>query len=156
VRDLNGYVLRFAGQLVGEGGAGSPPGEVRIESRPPTPEELAALSREVGWEGGFRVPPAAAVAGAVALVDDAPIGCAVATTDSAGFYHVRDVMVVPSWQRRRVGSALMETLIDQLDSVAPSGALSALFTGLHLEVFYSRFGFRAAGSGLLGMTRTIP
>jgi predicted N-acetyltransferase YhbS len=77
------------------------------------------------------------------------------TSDNAGFYYVRDVLVHPDWQRRRVGTALVERLMEVLRAEAPDGSLVGLFTGDHLHDYYARFGFRGPASGLHGMTLII-
>ena len=160
VRDLNGYRLRFAGQ----GGAQEPsrelPEQVRVESRLPTWPEMEALIYAVGWEPhtNFATAPRVlevALFGAVAMADGQAVGCALLTGDGAGFYYVRDVMVHPDWQRRHIGSALMQTLMAQVGAHAPSGALVGLFTGGGLHDFYARFGFHGPNNGLYGMTQVI-
>ena len=89
-----------------------------------------------------------ALFGAVAVVEGQVVGCALVTSDGAGFHHVRDVMVHPHWQRRGIGTALMQAVMEHLRAHAPDGALVGLFTGDHLHDFYARFDFRGPGSGL--------
>lgn len=160
VRDLNGYRLRLAGGAASPDSLGGLPPSLRIESRLPTWPEMKALIRAVGWEDAATPDAAprvlrAALFGAVAIADEQTVGCAFLTTDNAGFYYVRDVMVHPDWQRRSIGTALMQTLMDYLHAHAPKGALVGLFTGSDLHGFYARFGFRGPDGGLYGMTQVI-
>jgi GNAT superfamily N-acetyltransferase/uncharacterized glyoxalase superfamily protein PhnB len=160
VRDLNGYRLRFAGSGGEREASHTMPADMRIESRLPTWPEMRALIDAVGWArpaGPETVPPVlkAALYGAVAVVDGQTVGCALLTGDSAGFYYVRDVIVHPDWQGRRIGTALMQALMEYLRAHAPEDALAGLFTGPDLHPFYAQFGFRGPNSGLYGMTRNL-
>jgi GNAT superfamily N-acetyltransferase len=156
VRDLNGYRLRFAEPGAGRKASSDLPAEVRLESRVPTRTEMVALIRAVGWERDTNAETAprvleAALFGTVAVVDGQAIGCAFLTGDNAGFFYVRDVIVHPDWQRRHIGTALM----DYARTHAPKGALVGLYTGTNLHEFYARFGFRGTNNGLYGMTQVI-
>lgn len=160
VRDLNGYRLRFAGSGSLREDSRSLPVEVRVEPRLPTWLEMATLMDAVGWARPANpetAPPVlkAALYGAVAVVEEQTVGCAFLTGDNAGFYYVRDVIVHPDWQGRRIGTALMQTLMEYLHAHAPEDALVGLFTGPDLHPFYAQFGFRGPNSGLYGMTQVL-
>ena len=68
-------------------------------------------------------------------------GCALLLGDHASFYYVKDVMVRPDWQGKRVGTVLMQALTDWLEKNAANNALVGLITGEALESFYQQFGF---------------
>ncbi len=158
MRDRNGYRLRFAGSG-SEKAAGALPAELRIEPRLPTWPEMEALIRAVGWARG-NTPEAprvlkAAIFGAVAVVEGQTVGCAFLTSDHAGFYYVRDVMVHPDWQRRGIGTALMRAVVEHLRTLGDEEAQVGLFTGPHLHPFYAQFGFRGPKSGRYGMAREL-
>jgi GNAT superfamily N-acetyltransferase/uncharacterized glyoxalase superfamily protein PhnB len=160
VRDLNGYRLRFAGIGGAQKASGDLPEEAHLEIRLPTWPEMESLIHAVGWEraANFETAPRVletALFGAVAVVAGQAVGCALLTGDHAGFYYVRDVMVHPDWQRRHIGTALMQTLMDYLHTHAPEGALVGLYTGADLHDFYARFGFRGPNNGLYGMTQVL-
>jgi GNAT superfamily N-acetyltransferase/uncharacterized glyoxalase superfamily protein PhnB len=160
VRDLNGYRLRFAGVSGAPGESVSLPPDVRIELRLPTSPEMRRLIDSVGWadpRDPDTVPRVlqAALIGVVAVVAGATVGCAFLTTDACGFYYVRDVIVHPDWQRKRIGTALMHALMAHARERVPPGALIGLFTGENLHEFYAQFGFRGPNSGLYGMTMEI-
>jgi len=65
------------------------------------------------------------------------------------------VIVHPDWQGRRIGTALMQALMDYLRACGPEDALVGLFTGGDLHAFYAPFGFRGPGSGLHGMMKPL-
>ena len=160
VRDINGYHLRFAGQGGVQEASRDLTAHARLESRLPTWPEMESLIHAVGWAEltNFETAPRVletALFGVVATVEEQTIGCALLTSDNAGFYYVRDVMVHPDWQRQHIGAALMQTLMDTLRAHAPTGALVGLFTGDSLHDFYARVGFRGPNNGLYGMTQRI-
>lgn len=150
VRDLNGYRLRFTGAVTRGGPKPPLPDDFRVEAAPPSPEEFAALRESVGWNSEMQVLGAALFA-VTARVGERAIGCAFVTTDGAGFYYVRDVIVHPDWQRQGVGKRLMSAVADYLKTTPPN-SLAALFTGSNLVEFYGEFGFRGSQYGLHGMT----
>jgi GNAT superfamily N-acetyltransferase/uncharacterized glyoxalase superfamily protein PhnB len=160
VRDPDGYRLRFAGSGGARSASRALPAGVRIEPRSPTWPEMEALIDAVGWarptdpETAPRVLETA-LSSVVAVVDGQTVGCAFLTGDNAGFYYVRDVIVHPDWQGRRIGTALMQALMEYLRVHGPEGALVGLFTGPDLHEFYAQFGFRGPKSGLYGMTRVV-
>jgi GNAT superfamily N-acetyltransferase len=153
VRDPNGYRLRFAGHEGARPASPEQRGEVEIESRLPTGAEMEALTRAVGW--GEWTDLDAVIHGKVAVAEGRVVGCALLTTDHAGYYQVRDVMVSPEWQGRGVGSKLMRAMMDHLRSRVSGRALVGLYTGAHLHEFYARFGFQGPDQGLYGMTQVI-
>lgn len=160
VRDPDGYLLRFAGSGDDRNATSAPPAEVRIETRLPTWPEMEHLIHSVGWadEKNPEVAPRVletALYSVVAVAEEKTVGCAFLTSDNAGFYYVRDVIVHPDWQGRRVGTALMEALMEYLHAHGPDRALVGLFTGTRLHGFYAQFGFRGPESGLYGMTQML-
>ena len=71
--------------------------------------------------------------------DGQPVGMARVTGDGRNFT-IWDVIVRPSHQGQKIGSALMESALAELRrSGAPAGAFVGLFTGK--PEFYQRLGF---------------
>jgi uncharacterized glyoxalase superfamily protein PhnB/N-acetylglutamate synthase-like GNAT family acetyltransferase len=142
VRDPNGYYLRFAGQIgYTPKGTGVCPDGARVERRKPTKEEFdrvvgLAFGREIpssgqdletSWDGVVVLAPDGEVVGVLRIVCDAP-----------GWFSLWDVGVVPDWQGRRLGSAMVEAAVDMIHAQAP-GAWVYLFT--YKAGFYERLGF---------------
>lgn len=159
VRDINGYYVCFAGSLVVDKNrlSGRLPDTIKIVGRTPTPSEYTHLASAVypGPAGGYNVERilASAVTGVVA--ENVPggevTGCALLFGDHASFYYVKDVMVHPDWQHKRVGTALMQALTRWIDTHAPDHMLVTLITSDVLAPFYRQFGFSPA----FGMVREI-
>jgi uncharacterized glyoxalase superfamily protein PhnB len=150
VRDPNGYHLRFAGPVEYKrpaGGTDAPPDYMRVEIRTPTLDEYKALLAAVGWNKDESTMPAAlahSVCCAVATDtrDDRAIGMARACGDGR-YYTIWDVMVLPEYQGRKIGAAVMTTLLARLRQIGPKGAYVGLFTGK--QKFYHQFGFADSG-----------
>ncbi|MRG45542.1 GNAT family N-acetyltransferase [Chitinophaga sp. SYP-B3965] len=148
VRDLNGYYIDFGGQtvIVREKSKESLPPDIRIIERIPTPEEFGRLAISVGWANAEKdtinkfTAMLAPVAHAVVAEDSATgeaVGCALLIGDKVTFYYVKDVMVHPDWQGKRIGTAMMKTLIDLVDD----DVMVTLISGENLAPFYQQFDF---------------
>jgi GNAT superfamily N-acetyltransferase len=148
VRDINGYYVHFAAQAKPRNVHQQTSSSFRIVTRIPTLSEQSHVARGVGWlpEEGAAVnrPPSESIACATVAEDAATgevIGCAFLIGIKDSFYYIREVMVVPAWQNNRVGTALMQGLIDWLKANVSPKATVGLFTGDHLAPFYKQFGF---------------
>lgn len=148
VRDLNGYYVDFGGQtiVVREKSRESLPLNIRIIERIPTPEEFERLAIAVGWSDANKdtrdryVSILAPVAHAVVAEDGSTgevVGCALLLGDKVTFYHVKDVMVHPDWQNKRIGTAMMKALINLVDD----DVMVTLISGENLAPFYQQFDF---------------
>jgi len=70
-------------------------------------------------------------------------------------YYLKDIMVLPEWQGRTVGTRIVQSLLAIVQRTAPAGVLVTLFTGQNLAGFYEQFGFRGHETALYGMSLTI-
>jgi GNAT superfamily N-acetyltransferase/uncharacterized glyoxalase superfamily protein PhnB len=159
VREINGYYLHFASPVTDRKSHQKflPP-QVRLHARLPTPNEYRHLVASVGWSSSSDDHTVNAILNAsifAVVAEDSSngtiIGCAMLLGDGVSFYYVKDVMVEPAWQDKRVGTAMMKKLTGWLDEHAPDNALVGLFTGEGLTKFYQQFGFTTA----FGMHRRI-
>lgn len=154
IRELNGYYVHFAGPVGDREKSNAVlSSTVRIIRRPPTIAESRSLSTAVGWtpsadDAVIEKVLGAAVFAVVAAdtISGEVIGSALLLGDHASFYYVKDVMVHPDWQGRRVGTALMQELNRWLDEHGADNALVALVARETLEPFYQQFGFAQAFS----------
>lgn len=159
VREVNGYFVIFAGAPVTDRKKSTAPLQtVRIVARAPSVKEYLHLSTAVGWSStGSNVMidlMLAAPIFAVVAEDEATnevVGCALLLGDHASFYYLKDLMVHPGWQSKRVGTMLMQELMRWLDSNAPYDAYAALITAEDLVPFYLKFGF----TQVIGMHRPV-
>lgn len=150
LRDLNGYYIHFASPWRPPQERLPKPAEpYRIVRRRLTPEEAFHLSHSVGWTDKrddeaivrrLEHQPFSLVAEAGGKA----IGALAVVGDGVSFYYLKDVMVLPEWQRRGVGSALMLELTRWLDEEVPSTVMVGLYCADYLAPLYRRFGFTAA------------
>jgi GNAT superfamily N-acetyltransferase/catechol 2,3-dioxygenase-like lactoylglutathione lyase family enzyme len=162
VQDPDGHTIRF-----GQNGPTSDrehlktllPKSVRIIPRAATPQEKESLEASLGWFPAAKatitqMPLSPSWAHAVIAEDTLSrqvIGCAFVVSDKAGFYYIKDVMVHPAWQGKKVGTALIQAVMDWMENDAPPNASAWLHAREVLAPFYSQFGFAPA----FGMFRRI-
>jgi GNAT superfamily N-acetyltransferase/uncharacterized glyoxalase superfamily protein PhnB len=154
VREINGYFLHFAGAIAERQASSTAlPQTVKVIGRKPTAKEYLDLSTALDVSSTMNEAIAegrlvAVVSAAVAedTVSGKVIGCALLLGDNASFYYVKDVMVHPDWQGKRVGTALMRELTRWLETNAANNSLVALIAREALEPFYQQFGFAQAFS----------
>lgn len=141
LEDPNGYHLRFAGPLsTDHPESGAFPEGVQIVRRMPDEQEFrrivdaafgsAHASVELlcnTWRGVVALSPSGE-----------PIGTARIMHDASGWFSLWDVAVVPEWQGRRIGAAIMNEAMAMVREESP-GAFVFLFTFKH--GFYERLGF---------------
>jgi GNAT superfamily N-acetyltransferase len=154
VRELNGYYIHFAAPVEKrEKSEGSLPSTVRVTGRIPTVQEYLELARSLDSSTALeeeatakRLAPLVHAAVAEDTVSGKTIGCALLLGDHVSYYYVKDVMVHPDWQGKRVGTAMMLELNRWLDDNGAEKALVSLICRETLEPFYQQFGFAKAFS----------
>lgn len=158
VEDPDKHIIRF-GQSISfhrKPGSDFPP-TIQLVERIPTVEEYQDLVEAVGWENKnnelvtelLKAPTYSVVAEDVKT--GKAVGCVLMLSDNASFYYIKDMMVHPDYQSKKIGSALMKKLNEWLESNASGNALAGLYTGPNLAPFYGQFGFRES----FGMTKRI-
>jgi catechol 2,3-dioxygenase-like lactoylglutathione lyase family enzyme len=149
VEDPDGHRIRFGhGISVREKSKPEMPGDIQIIPAIPTTEELTQLMVSVGWvrpddNNPANIPPILNAYTVIAKnkTDEKIIGCAYLLTDNAGFYYMKNVIVHPDWQGKRIGTAMVQKLDDWLKQHAAANSMVALHTGPQLAPFYRQFGF---------------
>jgi ribosomal protein S18 acetylase RimI-like enzyme len=130
---------------------------LRIVERLPTPTEYRELRASAGWN---EVPTDAAARGLAgslysvcAEADGRTVGCARVVGDGGLYFYLQDVIVLPAYQGRGVGAALMRALLGHLARSAPPGAFVGLMAAAGASAFYRRYGFAERPEGRPGMFR---
>lgn len=153
LRDINGYLISFGGAKLSERSASieNMPSEIAIIARTPTAEEYARLIVAVGWLTTTNLHLTATILAApvfAVVAQHKPsgqaVGCALLLSDNASVYYVKDVMVHPEWQGKRIGTALMQAVRQWLDNNAAKNAIATLITGENMSPFYRQVGFSPA------------
>jgi GNAT superfamily N-acetyltransferase len=78
----------------------------------------------------------------VVIYDDKkPIGIARIVGDGRIVYFIKDVVVIPQYQNKKIGSMLMDRIQQYISSTACDGAYIGLMSTPGLTDFYKKFGF---------------
>lgn len=150
IRDINGYYITFAEPIEGRKNSQSFPSTIAISSRIPTLDEAKKLCESVGWTPPTnaalikQIESAVYLATAEDIETNEIIGCAFLLGDHKTCYYIKDVIVHPDWQGKRIGTMLMKALMNWLEANGAENATVGLFTGDNLAPFYRQFGFTQA------------
>lgn len=87
---------------------------------------------------------------------DTLVGMGRVIGDGGLFFQVVDIAVHPDHQRKGVGTLVMQALIEQLKSTAPSGAYVSLIADDGAEYLYQRFGFKPTAPRSIAMAQILP
>ncbi len=149
VQDPDAHMIRFGmGVSHRNKSLDTPPAHIQLVEKQPELEVFQSLIRAVGWNtddpatAQWRLDRTSYTVVAEDMLTGEIIGCAQVATDGANFYYVKNVLVLPAWQGRRIGEALMQQLTQWLDRHAVKGAPVFLYTGQNLAPFYQSFGFQ--------------
>lgn len=75
--------------------------------------------------------------------------------DDGCFFQIVDIAVHPSMQRRGLGRAIMQKLVESLRERAPAGAFVSLLADPPGVNLYRQFGFQASAPTSIGMFRRL-
>lgn len=117
---------------------------IRYEfSAPVSPAELADLRASVGWnrmQRDLADPRLTRYLHLCAFDGDRLIGYAEVVSNGVTDAYIQDVMVRPDWQRRGVGTQLMERVLLRLKAEGVY-MVSVIYGEESLRPFYEKFGF---------------
>ena len=108
--------------------------------------ELLELYGSVGWEAYTQDPSglAKAVANTTYVVEARAqgelIGLARGLSDDVSIFYLQDVLMRPEWQRKEIGTALVQSCLDRFSHVRQKVLLTDDVTAQH--AFYKALGFR--------------
>ena len=118
-----------------------------IVYRQPSVEEFAAVTLAVGFKAhppeAIRVGLANTWCAVCAQVSRRVVGLGRIVGDGALHFYVTSVMVLPSHQRRGIGSAIVHALLAKVKEVPHANVLVEALPLPNLESFYARHGFKA-------------
>ena len=122
----------------------------------PTATQFNMLTNSVGWGTRDEKVVEKALANSLyclgAFDDDKLIGFARIIGDETIFLYIQDVMVMPEYQGQKVGTRIMEKLIEKIDQykTVNKGIRTYLGASVGKEDFYKRFGFETRADADLG------
>ena len=122
----------------------------------PTASQFNQLTDSVGWGTRDESVVEKALANSLyclgAFDDDKLVGFARIIGDKTIFLYIQDVMVIPEYQGQKVGTGIMEKLIEKINNYKKvnSGIRTYLGASAGREDFYKRFGFETRADAGLG------
>lgn len=108
----------------------------------------------VGWEGITTIQAQKGIDNSYAVVsckcNDRIVGVARVLWDGGYTAFIVDVMVKPEWQKKSIGTQMLQRLINKLDEALQTGEkmMINLYSSKGKEAFYEKNGF-SAGSGMV-------
>ena len=87
-----------------------------------------------------------------AEIDGATVGMGRLIGDGSLSFMVKDVAILPKYQRQGIGKMIMESMITHIKQQIPKGqnVCVELFSGFEKEAFYEQFGFDKKPDGFVG------
>ena len=84
--------------------------------------------------------------------DDKPIGMGRVVGDMAVISYIQDLIIIPEYQSKHIGSMLIEHIIDYVKGITQEGTrmMLCLMCAKGREIFYEKHGFIARPTPELG------
>lgn len=127
--------------------------------RLPTVEEHSTLWEAVGWGQVNTDMTAGSLAGSVygvvASHQGQITGMGRIVGDGQMYFYIQDVAVLPEFQGRGIGEAIIEHLLGYIQAHSRSSAFVGLFASHGNDSFYERYGFRNHAPGMTGMFKVM-
>jgi ribosomal protein S18 acetylase RimI-like enzyme len=96
---------------------------------------------------------AGSLTGVVAIKGSQVIGMGRLIGDGVKYFYVQDVAVLPAYQGYKIGSAMLDRLLDYVARTAPATAFVGLFATDSAVNLYQRHGFTSGD--MAGMFRLV-
>ncbi len=125
-----------------------------------TPEQYQTLRDSAGWS---RLPAASVDQGLknelysiTIFDDDRLIGMGRVVGDGAIYFYIQDIVVLPAYQGRGIGTVIMQHVEAYLARYAGANAFIGLMSAVGASEFYKKFGYQARPEDGPGMYKSIP
>lgn len=121
-----------------------------LVERNPTVAEYAMLIAAVGWRQrearAIELAMQRSLFSVCAESNSAIVGCGRVIGDGGLHFYLTDVIVIPSHQRRGIGTAIVSALTRYVESMPFRNSLVAILPTPGLVTFYARHGYKALGA----------
>ncbi len=118
---------------------------ITVTERKPSVEEYIKLRNSIGWKilQHDKIEKGLNNSTYCVCVEDQGniIGFGRIVGDGATVFYIQDIMVVPSYQKQKIGTLIMKKIIDYIDNNCIDGAIIGLIAIDELDNFYKKFGF---------------
>lgn len=130
--------------------------QIKYINRTPTPDEFNYLTEAVGWGRRDNKIVEEALKNtlySLCVYDgDKLIGYGRIIGDKTIFLYIHDVMVIPKYQGKQIGTGIMQKLLKQIEEYKKANPNIRTYLGASKgkEAFYEKFGFVARPNEELG------
>jgi ribosomal protein S18 acetylase RimI-like enzyme len=90
-----------------------------------------------------------------ALIDGQTVGMARIIGDGGMVYYIQDVIVLPEYQRRGIGTHMMDLVMEYLRTHSHRNTIIGLMAAAGKEAFYEKYGFTRRPNDKLGAGMTL-
>ena len=116
-----------------------------IIEKTPSPYKYNFLRKSVGW---FEIEADIAerslqnsIYSICAIMDNEIIGYARIIGDNGINYYIQDLIVIPNYQNKKIGTELFKSIMEYLNKNAPHNSFVALMAAKGKSNFYKKFNF---------------
>ncbi|MBE6068351.1 MAG: GNAT family N-acetyltransferase [Clostridium lundense] len=118
---------------------------ITISERKPLVEEYIKLRNSIGWKilQYGKIEEGLNNSTYCVCVEDQGniIGFGRIVGDGATVFYIQDIMVLPLYQKQKIGTLIMKKIMDYIDNNCIEGAIIGLIAISELDRFYKGFGF---------------
>jgi GNAT superfamily N-acetyltransferase len=129
--------------------------DAKLAYRSPTVEEFSSVTAAVGFKPhhaeAIRIGLANSWCSVCAIAGKQVVGVGRVVGDGALHFYITGIMVIPSHQRKGIGTRIVEALLSKVQEIRYPNTLVEAMPVPGLEAFYSRFGFKASRQHAPGM-----
>jgi GNAT superfamily N-acetyltransferase len=113
----------------------------------PSPKDYNRLRKSAGWgeyeEDVIKNALPSTLYCVCAFVNDTFVGMARIIGDAGMVYYIQDVIVLPEYQHRGIGTLLMDAVMTYIRAHAHQNTTIGLMAAVGKEAFYENYGFHA-------------
>ena len=91
--------------------------------------------------------------GVIAVCDERMVGCGRVVGDDGIYFYIQDIIVLPEYQGKGIGRAIMDQVMKYLRSRATPNAFIGLMAAKEVAEFYEKYGFAKRAQNRPGMFR---
>ncbi len=118
---------------------------ITVTERKPSVEEYIYLRNSVNWKILQYDKIEKGLDNSIYCVciedEDSIIGFGRIVGDGGTVFYVQDIIVVPSYQKKKIGTLIMREIMKYIDNNCVDGAIVGLIAINDLDKFYKKFGF---------------
>lgn len=119
--------------------------DITVTERKPSVEEYIYLRNSVNWKILQYDKIAKGLDNSIYCVciedQDRIIGFGRIVGDGGTVFYIQDIIVVPSYQKQKIGTLIMREVMKYIDNNCVDGAIVGLIALNDLDKFYKKFGF---------------